>query len=82
MFKQELIENQYRTHGPYHRKALKLPFYPARLWYDLANDLLDGNFNGLTHLDFGGGDAAMGTIIADRGAKVIHPRFRRTNSAE
>ena len=65
-----LQEAQYKIFGPYHRRRLSLPFASSRLRYDVTLPLMPDNLNGLAVLDYGGGDGAMATLLADRGASV------------
>lgn len=69
-YQQKIQENQYREMGPYHRRALRYPFHPFRLRYDLALRFLPASLMGMKCLDYGGGDGVMATLMAERGAEV------------
>jgi 2-polyprenyl-3-methyl-5-hydroxy-6-metoxy-1,4-benzoquinol methylase len=68
---QELVQHtKYIESGAYHRKTLRYPFSPSRLYYDISLKLLGEVLPGERCLDFGGGDGAMATLLANKGAKV------------
>lgn len=68
----EIIFTRYQDEGDIHRQILELPpFHPSRIRYSLALSLLPQDLTGLKIIDFGGGDGAMSTLVADRGAKVV-----------
>lgn len=67
-----LQEQEYIQKGPYHREGLKYPpFHPLTLRYRLALSLLPNNLKDLRCLDFGGGDGALSTLMADKGAQAM-----------
>jgi SAM-dependent methyltransferase len=70
MLQEAIQESVYVQKGDYHRQALTRPFSPGRVRYDLATKFLL-NIRNLRCLDYGGGDAAMATLMADRGASVV-----------
>jgi SAM-dependent methyltransferase len=69
--KEALQEAEYERRGAYHRRALTIPFSPARVRYNFALSHLPNNLDGFRCLDFGGGDGALGTLMASRGAEVV-----------
>lgn len=71
MINKELIQRmQYEQQGPYHRRSLGFPFHPGRVRYDLSLQFLSNHLVNHKALDFGGGDGAMASLLADRGAIV------------
>lgn len=69
----EFIQSQeYRDNGAYHRRTLRyIPFHPIRQRYNSALSLLPKNLHGFKFLDYGGGDGALSTLAADKGAVVM-----------
>ncbi len=66
----ELAQHRkYKEDGAYHRHAIRYPFSPWRVYYDISLKLL-GNLTGQRCLDFGGGDGAMASLLTNKGAKV------------
>ena len=65
----QIQEQSYAINGPYHRRALKNPFGPSRLRYDIALKLIDKPSGNI--LDYGSGDAALATLMQDGGANVV-----------
>lgn len=67
----ELAQHRaYDQQGDYHRRVLRYPFSPWRVRYDVSMKMLGGISPGQKCLDFGGGDGAMATMLADKGAQV------------
>lgn len=69
-YKEKLQEKEYIERGAYHRRNSMLLFHPCSLLYRFAQRQLPDNLKGIRCLDFGGGDAAFGSIMADLGADV------------
>lgn len=66
---QQLQEDEYRQRGAYHRMDLSPGGGTSNVLYSHALSMLPDNLSGQRFLDYGGGDAAMGTLIAQRGSK-------------
>ena len=64
----KIQERCYIDNGPYHRRALNIPLGPSRLRYDIALKLIGRPFGSV--LDYGSGDAALATLMANEGARV------------
>lgn len=67
MISREAIqEREYERKGPYHRRF----FTPDAVRYHIVHKLLQRNIEGQMCLDYGGGDAAMASMLAQEGGKV------------
>ncbi|HSX44483.1 MAG TPA: class I SAM-dependent methyltransferase [Candidatus Saccharimonadales bacterium] len=64
---EEEMAQQYIERGAYHRRQ----FHMGTIRYDIASKLLPENLEGIAALDFGGGDGAMATLLANSGARVM-----------
>lgn len=69
-YQDKLQRRQYEESGGYHRLFLERPWHPMGLRYILALRLLR-DVEGQRCLDCGGGDGAMATLLADRGARAV-----------
>ena len=67
MSREAIQEAEYQTRGPYHRRALAIPFRPTVMLYGIVLKMLPDLTN-TRSLDYGGGDAALSTLIANKGA--------------
>lgn len=82
-----LIQDRaYEKNGAYHRRVIRgLEKYinPGNLRYSIGLRLLPEKLDGNLYLDFGGGDAAFATLLANRGAEVtvIDPSIKALSLA-
>lgn len=69
----EFIQSQeYIDKGAYHRRILRhIPFHPGGQRYNTVLALLPNDLHGFNFLDYGGGDGALSTLAADKGAAAV-----------